>query len=301
MSPATVGVCTRDRPEALLRCLRSLALAGPLVAEVIVVDDGSGVPVRPRVEPELRDLAVPVTWLRNEPGRGVAAGRNQIARRAAAPWVMNLDDDAFLLDGGALRQALSVLSADPGVGAVALAQADADGTPWPPETQPAPGRGPSVIASFTGYGHVLRRDAFLAAGGFLEPLEINGEEKEICLRLLDAGLRVVYLPDARVAHLPASTGRDARRYLHQTVRNEVLAAAHALPAPLWPAMALSRLLRYFPMRRGWGIHDPGGLRGVARAIGARLPAVLRARRPVRWGTLRRWRELTASPQPYRLP
>jgi GT2 family glycosyltransferase len=296
----TVSVCTRNRPDALLRCLHSLALAAPLIREAIVLDDGSTEPARERAQPALR-TALPVRWLRNETGRGVAAGRNTVAREAASEWLLNLDDDAFLLDAEALRQAVAVLRADPTVGAIAFSQADGDGTPWPAAAQPAAADAPCVVAAFTGYGCLLRRDAFLAAGGFLEPMEINGEEKDLCLRLLDAGYRVVYLPGARVGHLAAATGRDPRRYLHQIVRNEVLSAAHSVPAPLWPALALSRLLRYFPMRRGWGIHDPGGLAVVVGVILRRLPGVLRRRRPVRWSTLRAWRALTAGPVPYSLP
>src|SRR5687767_10527417 len=37
--PLTVGICTRDRPESLLRCLRSLRLAAETIDQVIVVDD----------------------------------------------------------------------------------------------------------------------------------------------------------------------------------------------------------------------------------------------------------------------
>lgn len=294
----TVGVCTRDRPEALLRCLESLRLGGRLVSEVIVLDDGSAEPSRALVEPRLSAGGRRIHWLRNERGNGVAAGRNAVAARATGELLLNLDDDAFLLDEFALTYAVRVMEQDPSVAAIAFPQADVDGTPWPAAAQPAPADHPVTVAAFVGYAHLLRRDAFLAAGGFLEPMEINGEEKELCLRLLDAGHRVVYLPDARIGHVAASAGRDPRRYLHQTVRNEVLSAAHAFPAPLWPVLAVARLLRYFPMRRGWKIHDPNGLWAVLRVIRERLPGVVRSRRPVRWSTLRRWRELAARPQPY---
>ena len=41
----TVGVTTRNRPQSLRRCLASLDLVGDALAEVIVVDDSSDVPV----------------------------------------------------------------------------------------------------------------------------------------------------------------------------------------------------------------------------------------------------------------
>ena len=41
----TIGVTTRNRPEALEGCLRSLAFVSHLSPEVLVFDDASSVPV----------------------------------------------------------------------------------------------------------------------------------------------------------------------------------------------------------------------------------------------------------------
>ena len=46
----TIGVCTKNRPESLRACLASLALLGDALAEVIVVDDTSDVPVAEMLE-----------------------------------------------------------------------------------------------------------------------------------------------------------------------------------------------------------------------------------------------------------
>ncbi|MBW3591578.1 MAG: transglycosylase domain-containing protein, partial [Actinobacteria bacterium] len=64
--------------------------------------------------------------------------------------------------------AASVFDADPRVGAVALAQGDEQGRAWPPQAQPAPVSVRSRVASFVGYGHVLRRRAMLQVGGYRE-------------------------------------------------------------------------------------------------------------------------------------
>jgi hypothetical protein len=207
-----------------------------------------------------------------------------------------------VVDPEAIRRALRVLEADPELAAVALAQGDAEGKSWPPHAQPARVDYACYVAAFTSYGVIMRRDAMLAVGGFREAIGINGEEKELALRLLDAGGRTVYLPDAVVAHLADVAGRDRRRYLHQIVRNDVLGAVYTLPFPLWPAGALVRLKRYFAMRAGWSIDDPGGFREVVGVLARDFPAALRDRTPVRWSTLRAWRRLTTEPpEPYRAP
>lgn len=301
--PLTVGVCTRNRPDALARCLRSLRAIEDVAEAVIVVDDGSTPPAEPIVRAALGDDAPKgLRILRNDVSRRPAAGRNRIAREASTPWILYLDDDAAVVDPEAIRRALRVLQADPQLAIVALAQGDAEGKPWPPHTQPAPVDYACYVAAFTAYGALMRRDAMLAVGGFREAIGINGEEKELALRLLDAGGRIVYLPDAIVAHLADEAGRDRRRYLHQIVRNDVLGAVYTLPFPLWPAGALVRLKRYFAMRSGWSIDDPGGFREVVGVLARDFPAALRDRTPVRWSTLRAWRRLTTQPpEPYRAP
>ena len=301
-SRLAVGVCTRDRPDALVRCIRSLRLLGELEGDVIVMDDGSQMRVEPALREALGSGAPPgLRVLRNETSRSLAAGRNAIARATAAAYVLNLDDDAALVDPAAIRAAVAVLDADPRVGAVALAQVDDEGRAWPPHAQPAPVTVRSQVATFIGYGHVLRRDALLGVGGFREALGINGEEKELSIRLLDAGWRVVYLPDAVVAHVADQTGRDRRRYLHQTVRNDVLGALYTLPFPLVLGGALVRLRRYFVMRKGWEIDDPEGFPGVLRQLAPGARAALGSRTPVRWSTVREWRRLTQQPVPYHGP
>jgi GT2 family glycosyltransferase len=298
----TVGICTRNRHGSLARCVRSLARIAPRVAEVIVVDDGSDEPVEPALRATLGEDAPPrLSVIRRERSAGLCAGRNAVLRAARTPWVLNLDDDAVVVDPAAVEDAVRVLEEDPRVGAIAFAQADEHGEPWPQGAQPARSEVPCWAASFIGFAHLLRRDAALAVGGFDETMGINGEEKDLCLRLLGAGWGVVYLPAARVAHLADPAGRDLRVYLHHVVRNDVLGALRNEPFPLVLASAPVRLLRYFPMRRGWRVDDPGGFLTVLAGLLRLLPATLRRRRAVSWRTWRTWRERARTAPPYTPP
>jgi GT2 family glycosyltransferase len=271
------------------------------VERVVVVDDGSHPPLREDALRAALGGVAPLELLRGEGSRGVAWGRNRIAERVEAPYLLLLDDDAVVLAEGAELAALEVMTADPAVAAVAFAQADGDGRAYPPGAQPSHATVPALVRSFIGFAHLLRRDALLAVGGFRELLEINGEERELSLRLLDAGHAVVYLPQARVAHLAAAGGRaDRGRLLFLLVRNELLASWLNEPLPLAVAATPTRLLRYFRMRSGWGIHDPGGFGRLALALVRLLPTVARERRAVRWRTIRAWLRLRASP-PYTAP
>jgi GT2 family glycosyltransferase len=299
--PLTVGVCTRDRHESLLRCVRSLRHAEDLIDRIVILDDASESPVEPALRAALGDQAPQgLTVLRAEERIGLSAGRNRVAQVARTPFIVYLDDDAALLSRDAVAAAIAVVAADPSVAAVAFAQADADGQLYHPGAQPSRATEPSLVRSFIGFAHLLRREPLLALGGFRELLGIMGEERELSFRLLDAGYRIVYLPGAPVAHLADPAGRDTRGWLHQTVRNDALSGLLNEPLPVALGMLPMRLWRYFPMRRHWGGEDPGGFRRIIRAVADALPRVRRERRAVRWSTLRAWRALAQSP-PYHGP
>ena len=89
---------------------------------------------------------------------------------------------------------------------------------------------------------------FLALGGYRESFVFYGEEKEYCLRLLDRGYRVVYLPDALVVHAQDAGGRTPQRYLRYVTRNDCLNALYN--EPLWRAAWLVPARRSSASARG---------------------------------------------------
>jgi GT2 family glycosyltransferase len=289
----TVGITTRNRPESLLRCVDSLRYIEHLEPEIIVFDDASEVPVREtlKLRPQVRIIA-------DDRGPGNIVGRNALMKAASAEAVLLLDDDASLLNGSGVERAMRIIQSDRQVSAVAFAQANAEGTPWPEGMQPGRGQTPRYVPAFIGFAHLLDRAVFLSLGGYRESFIFYGEEKEYCLRLLDRGHRVVYLPDALVVHAQDAAGRTPQRYLRYVTRNDCL---HALyNEPMWRAMWLvpARLALYFRMRSRWGIDDPGGLRWIIWQVAENARAALRSRRPVSRQTLASWRRLRDGSAPY---
>src|SRR3954471_3819160 len=118
----TIGITTRNRPDALERCLASLDTLRALAPEVLVFDDGS--------EPPAAGAGagtMPVRILRDASCPGYIVGRNRLVREASAPFVLLLDDDTRVLSAASVERAMAVLEHDPRVGAVAFAQAELDG------------------------------------------------------------------------------------------------------------------------------------------------------------------------------
>jgi GT2 family glycosyltransferase len=289
----TVGITTRNRPDSLQRCVESLRHLDHLSPEILIFDDASDVPVANTLvaQPRLRII-------RDDRGPGNIVGRNTLMTQASADAVLLLDDDAALLEAAGIERALEILFRDRDVAAVAFAQANEDGRPWPETMQPGRGQSPRYVAAFIGFAHLLRRDVFLRLGGYRERFVFYGEEKEYCLRLLDRGLRVVYLPDALVIHAQNASGRTPQRYLRYVTRNDCLNALYNEPLRRVVWVVPARLALYFRMRAGWGVHDPAGLLWILKEIAANAGGVLRARKPVSRRTLAAWRRLRDGTAPY---
>ena len=296
----SVGIATRNRRRSLIRCLVSLALIEDLIDEVLVVDDTSDEPLG-EVAAELPPAIADRVRVILQPDRqGPIVARNTTVRIARNECVMLMDDDAYVIDAAAIRRGVEVFSRHADVGAVAFAQAEADGSAWPAAMQPSQESRACYVPAYIGFAHLLRRSVFLRLGGYLEHLHFYGEEKDYCLRLLDAGSAVVYVPDARVAHVADRSGRSASRYLRYVIRNDCLSALYNEPLPLPLASVPLRLMRYASMRRHGRVADPGGLIWIVRELATAFPEVYRNRRPVAWRTFMRWRRLRMSPPSFPL-
>lgn len=203
-----------------------------------------------------------------------AVARNVGVERSTTPYVAFADDDSWW-SPGALSSAAAVLDAHPRLAVLAarvLVGEEERPDPLcaameasPLGTEPdLPG--PSVLG-FLACGSVVRRDAFLAAGGFDEVIFFGGEEERLALDLASQGLGLAYVDEVVARHRP-SRGRDRAERLARGERNRLLTAVMRRP---WPVVARQAL-------RAMGGGGPG-LRGVIHAAPA-LRRALRARRPV---------------------
>ena len=274
-SSVTTVVITRNR-------LADLLVSVPRHrAPVIVVDNGSddGTVERLRALGQPGLSVVPL-------GRNLGAqARNLGVQLARTPFVAFADDDSWWADG-ALDRAAEVLTATPRLGLIAgrvlvgpqervdavcelmaaspLGGCGADG---------AGGRGaarlpgPEVLG-FIACGAVVRREAFLQAGGFDDVVVFPGEEERLALDLAARGWAACYVPEVVAHHHPSSTRdrNDARTTV--ITRNWILTALMRRP---WPVVT-ARVLQAW--RSG-----PAQRRGVVRVL-PRAAAALRHRRVV---------------------
>ncbi len=107
----SVVICTRDRPDVLKNCVRSVTCQSLRPIELIVVDDGCLTEAdRDYLNNLCHSAAIPFVYLRKDPP-GLPASRNLAVRHARGAIVQFLDDDV-VLDQGFLREILAVYATD---------------------------------------------------------------------------------------------------------------------------------------------------------------------------------------------
>jgi GT2 family glycosyltransferase len=269
----TVVVATRDRRDDLLRTLARLERL-PERPPVVVVDDGSrdGTPAAvARAYPQVRIL---------EPGGGGggvgAAARTAGVLAAATPYVAFCDDDSWW-EPGALARAAELLDGHPDVALLAARVLLAGGRPDPTcaamAVSPLPSRaglpGPRVLG-FIACAAVVRRDAYLAAGGFHPRWGVGGEEGPLAAALADRGWALVYVPELVAQHRP-SPRRDTGRRRGVATRNDLWSA--------WTLRPARDAVRVTGAQLAAAAGDPRRAAGALAAARA-APWALRHRRPV---------------------
>lgn len=267
----SVAVITRNRCESLLRTLDRLA-ALPERPPVVVVDNGStdGTVSAVRAHPVGARLLVA--------GRNTGAlGRNLAVRHSTTPYVAFSDDDSWW-DAGALGTAEGLFEAHSRLGLLAARtlvgpegredplNSVLAASPLPPVPD-LPGR---PVLGFLACAAVVRRSAFLDAGGFHPVLFFGGEETLLAYDLAARGWGVAYDPSVTARHHPAPGGRPGRTAVQS--RNHLLT--------LWLRRPFPVALRGTAMVAAAAARREPGAGSALRGTLARLPTALKERAPL---------------------
>jgi GT2 family glycosyltransferase len=265
-----IAVITRDRGRELPTALARL-VALPESPPIVLVDNGSTDGTPDEVEgrfPAVRVLRA---------GRNLgAAGRNLAVQALDTPYVAFSDDDSWW-EPGALENAADILDRYPRLGLVAarilvgpegmedettaeMARSPLgtlDGSPWP------------AVVGFVACGAVVRRSAFLEAGGFHPRFALGGEERLLAADLRAAGWQIAYVPGIVARHHPSEGGRADRSEC--MIRNDLWFAWLRRPRGVALRSTARALIR--------ATRDADWRAGLGSALGG-LPWILRERRPV---------------------
>ena len=279
---ASVVITTKNRRDELSAAIAS-ALTQSAQPEVLVIDDGSTDGTSDMVRADFPAVRLE----RSTESLGYIVQRNRAARLASGQIVFSLDDDAEFSTPRVVKQTLEDFD-DPRIGAVAVPYVEPKKVNRLMQSQPNTSS-TWITDSFVGTTHAVRRDLFLAHGGYREPLFHQGEENDFAVRLLDAGYVVRLGRSDPILHWE-SPKRDFRRMDFYGPRNSILFQWQNAPLgflPLGLVVTTVNCLRWSMKPARFWVRFQGVCTGY-RDCG-RL-----ARRPVRPETYRLWRQLRSK-------
>lgn len=219
----SIVILTWNSEQNIGACLGSLHRGlSAFSSEVIVIDNGS----RDQTCSVVREALPPAQLICNPENRGVAPARNQGIRLAQGEYILILDDDT-VVQPGALNCLIRYMEEHPEAGLCGPKLTNADGElqlscrRFPTLIDKLARRLPAILgqkvtreAEMADWDHrairdvdyvigacqIIRRRTLQEVGPFDERIFYGPEDVDLCLRLQQAGWRVVYNPDAVVVH-----------------------------------------------------------------------------------------------------
>jgi glycosyltransferase involved in cell wall biosynthesis len=254
---ATVVITTRQRKTDLRKAIES-CLSQDADIEVLVFDDASEDGTADMVAQEYPSVRL----FCMDDRKGYIVLRNLGFAEARSPFVFSIDDDAYFSHPSTVRLALNAFADDGATGAIALQYFEPNRTPKQRYMALTPNG--ECLRSFDGCAHAIRVDIAQQLGGYREFLVHQGEERDLCIRMLEKGYSVKYLQTPPIVHNPSPV-RDHSRLAYLGHRNTFLFDILNVPLPslLWrfPADVILLLKHRITLRA-----LPGRIANTVRAL-----------------------------------
>lgn len=234
---ASVVVVLYNQAGLSLLCLKALAASTGVTFETIIVDNASSDRM-----PQLLERIDGACILRQDSNLGFLRAVNLAAGHASGEHLLLLNNDA-VVEPATLARAVARLDAEPGVGAVGGPillwdgrLQEAGSIIWRDGSCLGYGRGDSPdlpayrfvrdVDYCSGAFLMVRRALFEQLGRFDEVFApAYYEESDFCVRLWEAGHRIVYDPAVRVKHFEFASDVGSGRAIELQTRNRALLVA----------------------------------------------------------------------------
>lgn len=247
----SILVGSKDRPDALIRCVKSVLTQTYKNLEVLVLDDNSDEKLCGKLMEVVADGRV--KCIRSDTTVGVAGGRNKLIRGAKGDFLVILDDDAAFRKNDSISRIIDLFALHPDVGLFAFKIIDIidekEVGVRVPFRRAVIKLNPEIInlhqyvSYFLGGGHAVRKDVFEKCGPYQEDFFFSGEELDLSYKIIQNGYRLFYTPDVVVDHYikysDPLTKLVRRKYLYFTVRNKIWINYKYLP---WFAFVVNSII-----------------------------------------------------------
>lgn len=254
-----IGITTKNRHEVLPNAIHSALAQQFSQLHVAVFDDNSS-----DNTPSLKEQFPTVHWETSTQTRGLVYGRNKLMREARTKYFCSLDDDAWFVTPDVICTAVNYLNKHNNVAAVAFDILSPDSADMRNRAKPF------ETANFIGCGHILRLSAVQEVGYYdTYPFLYGSEEKDLCIKFLDKGYQIMYMPGVHVWHDKINLARDEKgKYLSLVCNDLVFIYRRAPFIFLIPGLLLkiSRHLKFSASYKN-GLLFLSGIKGIGKFLG----------------------------------
>ena len=230
-----LGIVSKNRASILPKAIDSAIFQDYKNLTVAVFDDNSSDNTR-----TLQTEYPMVQWEFSTVNLGYLHARNKWMMQSCYDYFCSLDDDSWFLAPTSLSMAITHLNLNRDVAAIAFDILSPDKSNVSLLTEPF------ETNTFIGCGHVVRLSAAREVN-FYEPNPgyYGGEEKDLCIKLIDRGYKIVFMPGVHVWHDKTLVARDLKNQHRSGVCNDLVFTYRRTPSPyLIPALCL-KLLQHF--------------------------------------------------------
>ncbi len=199
MKKVLIGITSKNRVSILPQAIESGLKQLYPNKEIAVYDDNS--------TDGTESLAAKypgVSWCFSKEEKGYLFARNKFLETTDADYYCSLDDDSWFLENENLAKAVEYMNATPHVAVLAFKILS-------PSPQKEILKGDLIIETnnFIGCGHMLRVAAVRSVGNYaVNPGYYGGEEKDLCIRLMDKDFSIMRFPSIQIWHDKTNIARD---------------------------------------------------------------------------------------------
>ena len=225
-----IGITSKNRASILPKAIESALSQTFSEKEIWVYDDASIDNTK-----ALQQQYPTVNWIFSDEPFGYLYARNLFMNKPDFDYFCSLDDDAWFIDSTAVAQALAYMVENTDVGVIGFDMLSPDA----PEKK-TPDTYFKETNNFIGCGHIVRLEAAKSIGFYTEnPGFYGGEEKDLCIRLIDAGFKIVTFKGMYVWHDKAMLSRDLKKQHQSGVCNDLVFTYRRAPLSiLLPALPI---------------------------------------------------------------
>jgi GT2 family glycosyltransferase len=207
-----IGLVSRNRAEILPKAINSALRQRNSDIEVAVFDDNSSDNTF-----LLKDKFPDVQWEFSKENKGYVFARNKLMKEAGTEYFCSLDDDSWFINDNEIEKAISYLDTHSNVAAVAFDILSPDQPDQKVELLP------NEVGMFIGCGHILRLSAAREVNYYdPNPSFYGGEEKDICLKLINKGYQIMLMPGIHVWHEKTTVARNIKAQHYSGVCNDLV-------------------------------------------------------------------------------